>query len=97
MTTRVLRPFITRAPEPTSLRIGSFPFSAACQAETLTSWWGANDSANDTGQVVRREGDAELHRLAVCVLRLGEDVRIDGKRWEMGREYTASVSQFNIM
>ena len=36
-----------------------------------------DDSANDTGEVSRREGDAELRRLAVGVLRLSEDVGIE--------------------
>lgn len=36
-----------------------------------------DDSANNTGEVSRSKGDAELRGLAVGVLRLGEDARIE--------------------
>ena len=36
-----------------------------------------DDGADDTGQVTGRERDAELRRFAVCVLRLGKDVRVE--------------------
>ena len=36
-----------------------------------------DNSTNDTGEVARRERDAELRRLAVAVLWLSEDARIE--------------------
>ena len=36
-----------------------------------------DDGANDTREITGSEGDSELSRLAVGVLRSGEDVRVE--------------------